>query len=94
MPLLCFFLLTDGDPGCPGLGTELDPADAGPEWPCDPFSMTDARTSGDCCSDTFCSSAASCLGSTPGDLALSTATTGRAHMPRGPGLTPWNSPEF
>lgn len=72
--LLCFFLLTEGDPGCPGLGTELDPADVGPEWTWDPFSTTEDRTSGDCCRETFWSSAANCLGSTPGDFALSTIT--------------------
>lgn len=59
--LLWRFLLTEGDPGCPGLGTALDPADA------DGLSRADVDEDGTCCWDTFCSSAASCLGSTPGE---------------------------
>lgn len=50
------FLPTEGEPGCPGL--EVAEVVAGnPEV-----------EEGACCWDTFCSSAASCLGSTPGDL--------------------------
>lgn len=78
--LPCFFLLTEGDPGCPGLGTELEPADVGPEWAWDPFSTTDDMTSGDCWRETFCSSAANCLGSTPGDFALSTRRKQRRYV--------------
>lgn len=54
--LLWRFLPTEGDPGCPGL--EVAEVVAGkPEV-----------EEGACCWDTFWSSAASCLGSTPGDL--------------------------
>lgn len=54
--LLWRFLPTEGEPGCPGL--EVAEVVAGkPEV-----------EEGACCWETFCSSAASCLGSTPGDL--------------------------
>jgi len=59
--LLWRFLLTEGEPGWPGLGTALEPADA------EALSSVDAEEEGSCCWDTFCSSAANCLGSTPGD---------------------------
>lgn len=49
-------LPTEGEPGCPGLEVaEVVAGKPGVE-------------EGACCWDTFCSSAASCLGSTPGDL--------------------------
>lgn len=54
--LLWRFLPTEGEPGCPGL--EVAEVVAGkPEV-----------EEGACCWETFWSSAASCLGSTPGDL--------------------------
>lgn len=54
--LLWRFLPTEGEPGCPGL--EVAEAVAGKPQ----------VEEGACCWETFCSSAASCLGSTPGDL--------------------------
>lgn len=54
--LLWRFLPTEGDPGCPGL--EVAEVVAGKLQ----------VEEGACCWDTFWSSAASCLGSTPGDL--------------------------
>lgn len=54
--LLWRFLPTEGDPGCPGL--EVAEVVAGKL----------EVEEGACCWDTFWSSAASCLGSTPGDL--------------------------
>lgn len=54
--LLWRFLPTEGEPGCPGLEVaEVVAGKPGVE-------------EGACCWETFCSSAASCLGSTPGDL--------------------------
>lgn len=70
--LLCRFLLTEGEPGWPGLGTALEAAEVVPEWACDDFSTPEEAIRGACCRETFWSSAASCLGSTPGDFALST----------------------
>lgn len=58
--LLWRFLLTEGDPGCPGLEVAevvVVVVVGKPEV-----------EEGACCWDTFWSSAASCLGSTPGDL--------------------------
>lgn len=69
--LLCRFLLIEGEAGCPGLGAALDAADVVPEWLWAPFSMAELTTQEACC-DTFCSSAANCFGSTPGDLCFST----------------------
>lgn len=54
--LLWRFLPTEGEPGCPGL--EVAEVVAGKL----------EEEEGACCWETFCSSAASCLGSTPGDL--------------------------
>lgn len=65
--LLWRFLLTEGDPGCPGLGTPLEAADPVPECKCPALSRADNTEPGACCWDTFCSSAASCFGSTPGE---------------------------
>lgn len=58
--LLCRFLPTDGEPGWAGL--EVAEAVA--------VRLVEeaVEEGGACCWDTFCSSAASCLGSTPGDL--------------------------
>ncbi len=56
--LLWRFLLTEGDPGWPGLEV-AEVVTGRPE---------EEVEVGACCWDTFCSSAASCLGSTPGDL--------------------------
>lgn len=54
--LLWRFLPTEGEPGCPGLEVaEVVAGKPGVE-------------EGACCWETFWSSAASCLGSTPGDL--------------------------
>lgn len=52
------FLLTEGDPGWPGLEV-AEVVGGRPE---------EEVEVGACCWDTFCSSAASCFGSTPGDL--------------------------
>lgn len=61
-----------GDAGWPGLGTPLDAADPAPEWRRAERSSADKTPippgpMGACCWDTFCSSAANCLGSTPGE---------------------------
>lgn len=70
------FLLMAGDAGWPGLGTPLEAADPGPECRRAERSRAERTPNppgpvpvkpGPCCWDTFCSSAASCLGSTPGE---------------------------
>lgn len=71
--LLWRFLLTEGDPGCPGLGTPLEAVDPVAEWRCPAFSRTVNTEEGACCWETFCSSAANCLGSTPGERWCSAA---------------------
>lgn len=72
------FLFIAGDAGWPGLGTPLEAADPVPEWrraersmaertPKPPGPIPVPATPGACCWDTFCNSAANCLGSTPGE---------------------------
>lgn len=56
--LLWRFLLMEGEPGWPGL--EVAEVGAG--------RLDEDVDEGACCWETFCSSAASCFGSTPGDL--------------------------
>lgn len=79
------FLFMAGDAGCPGLGTPLEAADPVPEWrraerssaertPRPPGPTPIPAMPGACCCDTFCSSAASCLGSTPGERCPPTET--------------------
>lgn len=74
---LCFLLMA-GDAGWPGLGTPLEAADPAPEWrraerssadstPRPPDPIPGPTIPGACCWDTFCSSAANCFGSTPGE---------------------------
>lgn len=75
--VLCFLLMA-GDAGWPGLGMPLEAADPVPEWrraerssadstPRPPDPIPEPTIPGACCWDTFCSSAANCLGSTPGE---------------------------
>jgi len=47
--LLCRFLLTEGEPGWPGLGTALEVAEVVPEWTCDDFSTPEEASRGACC---------------------------------------------
>ncbi|TNN86239.1 hypothetical protein EYF80_003656 [Liparis tanakae] len=79
------FLCMAGDAGWPGLGTPLEAADPVPEWRRAERSSAErtlkhsgpspaADIPGASCWDTFCSSAASCLGSTPGDRCPPTET--------------------
>lgn len=77
--LLWRFLLIKGDPGCPGLGTPLEAVDAVAEWRCPAFPSTVSTEEGACCWETFCSSAANCLGSTPGERWCSAATHPNTH---------------
>lgn len=90
-----------GDAGWPGLGTLLEAADPVPEWrraersnadstPRPPDPTPEPTIPGACCWDTFCSSAANCLGSTPGERCPPAQTNGFAdrHCTRGV----WPSP--
>lgn len=78
------FLLIAGDAGWPGLGTPLEAADPVPEWRRAERSSADRTPNppaptpaipGACCWDTFCNSAANCLGSTPGERCPPTDTS-------------------
>lgn len=91
--LLRCFLFMAGEPGWPGLGTPLEAADPLPEWeqwraerssadrtPKPPVTTPVPVTPGACCRDTFCSSAASCFGSTPGERCPPTETSICCHV--------------
>lgn len=83
---LCFLLMA-GDAGWPGLGTPLEAADPAPEWrraerssadstPRPPDPIPGPTIPGACCWETFCSSAANCFGSTPGERCPPAQTNG------------------